>query len=864
VRILEAYRSPGRGDLGECLERVLKAGGTSAGPGVNLEEVDLFLQQLAGQCAFSDPSVPRSSATGDDGLADLLWRLQPVEAKWFVRIMLKDLTTISVDEDAIFQGFHFLLRYLLKFQRNFGAAVDLLKTEFREYPVCPDPESARLFRQGASEKLAPVVGIKIGRPNFIKARGIDHCLKMLGSKKWIAERKYDGEYCEVHIDLENGNPATPTSCIKIFSKSGKDSTADRIGLHQTLIDCLDIGKPDCKFRRRAIILGEMMVYSDTRHCILPFERIRNHVTRSGRYIGNQTDSPPENGDHLAIVLFDILLLDDEIIMKKPVDERRKRLREVCRAIPGRSMRAEWTLIDFNETDKAKRRLIGQFAMSITQRHEGLVLKPCDGPYIPLSTHYQNSYIKLKKDLMGMGDEADFAVIGASYNAQLAASSPVQNLTYTTFHLGCLVNKSDVRRFEARPKYQRMGTIDCGGQCIPREVLEASNTLGRCFASPFNPDDPHRSFDLTASSASPVMDVAFSTPLIFEVVGSKFAKASGSNFYMLIFPRVIKLHQDRTVMDCPSFQELQEQAGGSITIPDAESQETRDWVAKLERRCIRKVKRLESCSLTSPTGKTPERRLHRSPTIHLNIPPAIQNVALGLITPRASSPVITMSSPCLSPSTIENVQYSTTSKKRKRTTPTKRNHLTTIHPSPTSVLTSISPNILSHPPQSPKHTSLSSLCNANTCLLFSTTVHLAPCIQQTPYITQTLLPTHSDLHLTPSLTHWSRASFAHVPLTSTVSESQSHPGLRKMVLVERHRSTQVQSIVRELENLEEGKFRERVEVWDWRLLEICRGHDEGERGKEVMACFLGALIRDGTGEGRSRFIWQHGLEGQSGR
>jgi DNA ligase-4 len=86
----------------------------------------------------------------------------------------------------------------------------------------------------------------------------------------------------------------------------------------------------------------------------------------------------------------------------------------------------------------------------------------------------------------------------------------------------------------------------------------------------------------------------------------------------------------------------------------------------------------------------------------------------------------------------------------------------------------------------------------------------------------------------------------------------------MVLVERHRSTQVQSIVRELENLEEGKFRERVEVWDWRLLEICRGHDEGERGKEVMACFLGALIRDGTGEGRSRFIWQHGLEGQSGR
>jgi DNA ligase 4 len=44
-----------------------------------------------------------------------------------------------------------------------------------------------------------------------------------------AERKYDGEYCQVHIDLGENK-----SCIKIFSKSGKDSTNDRIGLHGAL------------------------------------------------------------------------------------------------------------------------------------------------------------------------------------------------------------------------------------------------------------------------------------------------------------------------------------------------------------------------------------------------------------------------------------------------------------------------------------------------------------------------------------------------------------------------------------------------------------------------------------------------------
>ncbi|KAF1822582.1 DNA ligase/mRNA capping enzyme, partial [Dissoconium aciculare CBS 342.82] len=576
LRMLEAYRVPGRGDLGECLERTMHAGGPSARPGVELEEVDSFLQQLAGQSVFSDPSVPRSSSLEDDGLVELLWRLQPLEAKWFVRIILKDLKTISIDEDAIFQGFHFLLRDLLNFQRNLGAAVNLLKTEFREYPECPDPASARLFRRSAAEKLAPVVGIKVSRPNFVKARGIDHCLSIIGSKKWVAERTYDGEYCEVHIDLQNYTRAEPTSCIKIFSKSGKDSTADRIGLHQTIMDTLSIGKPNCYFKRRAIILGEMVVFSDSQNCILPFERIRNHVSRSGRYIGNQADSPPSQDDRLAIVLFDLLLLDDEVVMKRPVDERRRRLREVCRAIPGRALRAEWTIIDFNESEKAKRRLIEQFAMSITRRHEGLVLKPCDGPYITLSAHHHHGYIKLKKDLMGMGDEADFAVIGASYNAQLAAASPVKDLTYTTFHLGCLVNKSDVRRFQARPKYQRMGSISCDGHCVPQDVLETCNTLGRFSAAPFNLDDPERSFDLTSPHTNPVMDVVFSTPFIFEVVGSKFAKPPGSNFFMLIFPRVTKLHRDRTILDCPSFQELQEQAETSCAVPEAESQETREW------------------------------------------------------------------------------------------------------------------------------------------------------------------------------------------------------------------------------------------------------------------------------------------------
>jgi DNA ligase-4 len=40
------------------------------------------------------------------------------------------------------------------------------------------------------------------------------------------ERKYDGEYCQIYIDLSKDNDP-----IRIFFKSGRDSTDNRIGLY---------------------------------------------------------------------------------------------------------------------------------------------------------------------------------------------------------------------------------------------------------------------------------------------------------------------------------------------------------------------------------------------------------------------------------------------------------------------------------------------------------------------------------------------------------------------------------------------------------------------------------------------------------
>ena len=175
---LLAYKRPDSGDLGSCLERVLACGGPPAAPKVTLEEVDDVLQTLAGSSRFSGPDVtklpPGSSEIRDRLLGDVFKRLHPNEGKWLVRLILKDFSPVRVNQHLVLRSFHFLLPDLLMFQNNFHAAVRLLKSPLREYPDAPDPRSERLHRHGAAKFLKPSVGVKVGRPQFYKARSIDN------------------------------------------------------------------------------------------------------------------------------------------------------------------------------------------------------------------------------------------------------------------------------------------------------------------------------------------------------------------------------------------------------------------------------------------------------------------------------------------------------------------------------------------------------------------------------------------------------------------------------------------------------------------------------------------------------------------
>ncbi|KAK4501562.1 hypothetical protein PRZ48_007371 [Zasmidium cellare] len=896
--ILEQYKEPGKGDIGACLERLLRQGGPPAKPVVVLEEVDDMLQMLAGGSRHSGPSIPPSSSEQrDKTIANILFRCEPNEGKWLARLILKDFSPVRIDEKLVFRNFHFLLEDLLNFQRDFNAAANLLKGEFRDYPCRPDPMSERLHKRGVAARMRPVVGIKVGRPKFDKARDVKYVLSTLAGKEWALERKYDGEYCEIHVDLQRSKD--PKQCITIFAKSGKDSTEDKKGLHETLVKTLRLGKPDCRFKHQAILLGEMVVYSDNEGDILPFEKIRKHVTRSGVHIGTEVDSQPHAHEHLAIVFFDLLLLDDEVVMNRPVNERRNWLRETYLKIPGRAIGAEWRTVDFSDIEGGEEKLLQQFAAAIARRTEGLVLKPLDVPYFSMEGDAPDKrYIKVKKDyLKGLGDEADFAVIGASYNAQQAATSGLKAhaVKCTTFHLGCLTNQEDVRRHNARPSFQYVGSID-QEHCIPKAVLEAANMEATFRAKPYDSSRQPESFDILSRHAV-TMQVVLNEPLVFEVLGSGFETPSNRNYLMLRHPRVKKMHEDRSWLDCVTFEELQEQGRKSREAPeDSESQEARRWVQRLEElipKHRRKVEREKTASPRSRKTITPPTTCARRPRkLQSPMVPPLRRVVNALPTPLPSSGVERLpSSPLPRPPLLRHESSASKRQledginhlpqpKKARVEPARK----TPDRSPSSVLSTPLAELSTNtdPPsareatrQNQRSRALSNVaskvvalirpsrplstpsigasptppCTGTKCPFATATVYLVPCISKTPYITEDLLSIH-NIHLTTSLAHWDRASYTHSPLSSTVSESQSHPGMRKIVLVERKRRAAVRATVQKIQALNGGAFRERVEVWDWRVLEECKKHDRST--DRVKRHFLGATVWD-RGRGRAVFV-----------
>jgi DNA ligase-4 len=184
------------------------------------------------------------------------------------------------------------------------------------YRVAKDAEVP--LREIADRELELQIGVMVARPAHEKARSIEHYCQLAGPRRMSVERKYDGEYCQIYINLTKIR-----DWIKIFSKSGKNSTNDRIGFYRPLRDSLKLDTVKCKIKRQCILEGELFIWNDYDERIESFHKIRRHMRRSGRFLGTVRNSPVDLNEHSMIMLYDILLLDNIVCIREIHDKRRR-------------------------------------------------------------------------------------------------------------------------------------------------------------------------------------------------------------------------------------------------------------------------------------------------------------------------------------------------------------------------------------------------------------------------------------------------------------------------------------------------------------------------------------------------------------
>ncbi|KAL8699408.1 MAG: hypothetical protein Q9201_006023 [Fulgogasparrea decipioides] len=567
---LEEWKTPGRGDLGICVERTLRQ--TEHGEtrnSVTLDEVDSTLLNIAAKNRFSAPGV--REAAKDDGvetcklLESIYRRLSSTEAKWFTRMILKDYSTLDFKSYYLLNAVDPRLVQALDVHATFEAAVGLLRHR----------NATTKGHTPSRAPLVPIVGSKIGRVPYLKGRSVKNAVQLAEGRKMSVERKYDGEYCQVHINLARGK-----DCIQIFSKSGKDSTADRKGVHEAIKQSLRIGQPGCKFSRRCILEGEMLVYNDLENRVSEFHKIRKHVSRSGLYLGTELDSQAHKYEHLMIAFYDVMLIDDDDVMNEPHTVRRGRLEELVTCIRGRANVAKQKIVDFSSSSGPEK-LRTLLAHAFAQRWEGLVLKPSNAAYFGpdnSGSSIARCWIKLKKDYIpGLGDTADFAVVGAGYDATHAAQLNCPGLKWTHFHIGCLRNKKEVSGKSAKPYFAIVAALG-----VNREMAKHLNQHGQFCALPLGSllsyQDP---FVLDIPKAIVPMAVVFRKPFVFDVVGAGFDKEPNRDYFTLRFPRALKIHSDRDWRACIGFDELQAMAKAARTVSTDTKAEIAEWMKQLE-------------------------------------------------------------------------------------------------------------------------------------------------------------------------------------------------------------------------------------------------------------------------------------------
>jgi len=358
------------------------------------------------------------------------------------------------------------------------------------------------------------------------ALGVDTALGKLPSGPFVAEFKYDGFRIQVHVTRDGD--------VHLYSRNLRD-------LNSMFPDvAARVNKWLSPHVRDIVFEGEVVPFSADAG-LLPYNRLQK---RPKKFVISQEHSAESQVD-VCVVVFDLLHLNGESLVDRPLVERRGALREVLVPAEGEWMWPEHK--EWADTDAVNAKSVQDLFVSARRRRcEGLVLKTLCGEKAKYCPDVRSmSWLKVKEDGLHIADTVDLVPIGAYFARGKRGGE------YGSFLLACVAST------DGRTTFQTVCKVGSGLTEAMTAKLREAHTIRQSRREDYVIGKGAAAQPDVWLEATCVLEVAASELTLSPLYTAAKGQVSGELGVSLRFPRVVRERWDKGVLDATTSEQIGE-------------------------------------------------------------------------------------------------------------------------------------------------------------------------------------------------------------------------------------------------------------------------------------------------------------------